>query len=160
MPRLALGNWSVLSAQCRAATLGPIVCIATSVQISTLLRSRSFTSPQRHPHSLCFERNMHVSLHCGKLTGKNLCLSRNRLAAGLTAWESGSQTGLLILLKSHHRNQHILSHASGRMRPFNKSSDWDILALWCDALALKPGRGWDSMEPSQVQKLSSLEGNL
>lgn len=107
-------------------------------------------------------REMCMFLCIVENTLENLYLSRNRLAAGLVSWQSGPQTGLLILLKSHHRSKNNLSHGSGRM--------WDHLAgaqtgtFWHSgvmlSLALKPGRGWDRVEPSQVQKLSSLEGNL
>lgn len=85
--------------------------------------------------------------------GENLCLFRNRLVVSLIAWESGSQRGPPILLKSYHRTQYLLSHAAGRLvRPLNRSSDWGILAAWCDALALRPGWCWGGVEPSQIQK--------
>lgn len=109
---------------------------------------------QRHLHSLCFERNVPCFSVLWRTHWK-ICVYPGM--GLLLVWLPRS-LALLILLKSHHRSQHILSHIWQDVRPLNRSSNWDILALWCEAL--KPGRGWDSVEPSQVQKLSFLEGSL
>lgn len=118
------------------------------------------TSPQRHLHSLCFERNVHVSLHCGKHTGKSVFIQEWAYywldCLGVWVSDKSSHFAQISSQKPAYSESHIWQY----VRPLNRSSNWDILALWCDALALKPGRGWDEVEPSQVQKLSFLERNL
>lgn len=104
-------------------------------------------------------REMSMLLCIVENTLENLCLSRNGLTSGLIAWEPGSQTGLLIC-SSLIAGASIFWVIWQDVRPLNRSSNWDILALWCGALALKPGRGWDRMELSQAQNLYFLEGNL
>lgn len=112
-PRLAVGNQGVLSAQCRAAALG-IVCTARSGSFPPCWEAEVLPH-HRDIYTASALREMSMPLWIVENTLENLCLSRNGLATGLIAWESGSQTGLLILLKSHPRSQHILSHVSGRM---------------------------------------------
>lgn len=129
-------------------------------ELSTLLRSRSFTSSQRYLHSLCFERNVHASLNCGKHPGKSVFIqewARYWLDC-LGVWLSDRASHLAQV--SSQEPAYSESCIWQDVGPLNKSSDWDILALWCDALALKPGRDWDRVEPSPVQYLSFLEGNL
>lgn len=140
--------------QCRDAALGSIICITRSVQLSSLLRNRGFTSPRGHLYSLWFESKCGrclFSVHFGKHCGKNLCLSRSRIAVGLIVWESGSKKWPLILLKSYYSRQHTLSHMAGRLEtPLDRSSDWGILAVWCNVLSLKLGWGNDGEKPSQI----------
>lgn len=91
---------------------------------------------------------MHCDKHCGKpeFIQEQACCSLDFLVVWLSE-------RTFHLAQVSYRRQHIVSYVAGRMvRLLSRSSDWDILAAWCDALALKPGWGWDGWEPSQVQK--------
>lgn len=132
---------------------GPVICITRSMQLSTLLRSTGFTSPQRRLYSLWFESK------CGYFCAFWQTLWKPCVSPGtglLWAWLPGS-----LALRED------LSYCSNLITGDNVfwvtqlGGWWDhstgaqIGAFWQSGVTLKPlkpGWGWDRVEPSHVQK--------